>query len=437
MQTTQVASRRIIMATTGTGGDMLPFVALAQELTKIGHQVVMLVPKFHESLMQSQGLEYTVFGTITEFQSLLDDPDLWDERKGFGVIWKGLEPHFGTIRELVEQLAANTRCVLLCHPILVPIVSLAKSSRPDLRIVCAYLAPSNLCSSHDFLTAGSLRIPRWVPLACRRLLWRLIHRILIDPVMLPRLNSFRTASQLPPVAGFFDHMHQASDASIGLFPDWFASVQPDWPSPFFQGDFPIMPSEATASLSPQLERFLSEGEAPIAFTPGTGHRHAAQYFATALKTLERLKRRGLFITPYAAQVPDNLPPQIMWLDHAPFKLLLPRLAALVHHGGIGTTADAFRSGTPQLIVPYAFDQFDNGLRAKNLGVADVLLARQMTVRRLHNRLVHLLSSGAVAQSCVEVSERAAQNSIQSSLVGPLKKALGITVTEPGCISVPE
>jgi rhamnosyltransferase subunit B len=422
---------RIIVATTGTSGDLLPFVALAQALSGRGHQVIMLVPKFYESFMESQGLAYQVFSTVGEFQTVLEDPNLWNERKGFGVVWKGLEPHLGSIRELVEQQPTNARCLLLCHPILVPMADIAKSSRPDLHVVCAYLAPSNLCSSYDFLTAGSQRIPRWLPLAWRRSLWRLIFKVWIDPTMLPSLNAFRMANRLPAVAGFFDHMHQVPNASVGLFPDWFAAVQPDWPRPFFEGDFPPVLSETSASLSPELENFLEEGDAPIAFTPGTGHRHAAKYFATALKTLERLKRRGLFITPYAAQVPENLPPHVMWLAQAPFHLLLPRLAAVVHHGGIGTTAEALRAGIPQLIAPYAFDQFDNGRRAQKLGVAEVVLPRQMTVRRLHNRLDRLLSSSAVAQGCAEISRQAAQAANQPSLITAIENALGIGPTAAG------
>ncbi|MES2103175.1 MAG: glycosyltransferase [Pseudomonadota bacterium] len=424
---------RIIVATTGTGGDILPFVAIAKLLSENGHQVVMLVPKFHESFMEAQGLEYQVFGAVDQFQSVLEDPNLWDERKGFGVVWKGLEPHFGVIRELVKQQSMSAPCLLLCHPILVPLADLAKSVRPDLHVVCAYLAPSNLCSSYDFHTAGSQRIPRWIPLTWRRSLWRLIHKLWIDPAMLPSLNAFRTASQLPTVSSFFDHMHRVPNASIGLFPDWYASVQPDWPSPFFQGDFPILPSGISSSLSPQLERFLSEGDAPIVFTPGTGHRHAQRYFALALKTLKRLGRRGLFITPYAEQVPNDLPPQVMWLAQAPFELLLPRLAALVHHGGIGTTAQAFRSGIPQLITPYAFDQFDNGLRAQRLGVAEILMPREMTARRLHNRLVRLLSSPVVSQSCAEISERAEQKSPQVWLIKQIEDALDIPQRKPDAV----
>jgi rhamnosyltransferase subunit B len=189
--------------------------------------------------------------------------------------------------------------------------------------------------------------------------------------------------------------------------------------------FPSHRWPPTASLSPQLEHFLSAGEAPIAFTPGTGHRHASRYFAVALKALERLGRRGLLITPFAEQIPRDLPPGVMWIPHAPFNLPLRRLVALVHHGGIGTTAEAFRSGIPQLIVPFAFDQFDNGSRARRLGVAEVLLTWQMTPRRLADRLTRLLSSAVVSRSCAKVAELA-QRPAQSSLVECLEEALSIT-----------
>jgi rhamnosyltransferase subunit B len=382
----------------------------------------MLVPTLHEAFVKSHGLQCEVFGTVEAFKAVLQDPNLWDERKGFGVVWKAMQAHFGVICELVARQPADTRCVLLCHPILLPLADLARAARPDLRIVGAFLAPSNLCSSYDLLTAGSQRIPSWVPLAWRQALWRLIFKKFIDPVTLPSLNTARAASGLAPVSGFFGHMFQVPDASIGLFPDWFASAQPDWPSPFVQGRFPDMPPASAAALSPELGRFLSEGDAPIAFTPGTGHQHAAKVFATAVETLKRLGRRGLLITPFAAQVPKDLPPNVMWVEQAPFQLLLPRLAALVHHGGIGTTAEAFRAGIPQLIAPYAFDQFDNGWRAHRLGVAEVLLPRQMSERRLRQRLVRLLSSPDVARSCAETAARMAKASSQP-LIDQLEKAL--------------
>jgi rhamnosyltransferase subunit B len=375
--------------------------------------------------MQTEGLPYEVFGTVSEFQATLSDPNLWDERKGFSVVWSGLQAHLGALRDLVQRRPAHTPCVLLCHPILVPLAAIAKHSRAGTRIVCAYLAPSNLCSSHSLLTAGSLPIPRWVPLACKRLLWRLIHKVWIDPGTLPSLNRWRLAHQLPAVSGFFAHLQQSPDASVGLFPAWLAGKQADWPAPFTEGHFPYGAHDKTSQLDPALERFLAQGDAPIGFTPGTGHRHAADYFAIALQTLQKLGRRGLLITPYAAQVPQDLPPQVMWLAQAPFELLLPRLSALVHHGGIGTTAEAFRAGIPQLVVPYAFDQFDNGLRAKNLGVAQVVLARKLSVRRLQQGLATLLASEQVKQRCAAIASQMRHGPAPAWLVQRVEAAMGL------------
>lgn len=417
---------RIIMAGFGTTGDILPFAALAKMLAGRGHQVEMLVPKFHASLMESLGIGHKLFGTVEEVQSILDDKNLWNDRKGFGIVWKGLEPHFGIIRAVLEEQSPTSRCLLLCHPVMLPLADIARSFRPDLHIISAFLAPSNLCSSYDFQTAGALHTARWLPLALRQLLWKFIFKFWIDPVTLPGLNAFRSANKLSLVSSFQDHLHRIPDMSISLFPDWFAATQPDWPAPFLQGDFPTMPSGTTAALPSLLEAFLSAGERPVAFTPGTGNLHAGKYFATALKALKLSGRRGLFITPYAAQIPADLPPDVLWLPQAPFDLLFPRLAAVVHHGGIGTTAQAFRCGIPQIIIPYAFDQFDNALRAQKLGVAEVLLPRQMTVRRLHKCLVRLLSSPDMAQSCVEISRRMEQAPTQTSLVHRLEQALGIT-----------
>jgi rhamnosyltransferase subunit B len=177
-------------------------------------------------------------------------------------------------------------------------------------------------------------------------------------------------------------------------------------------------------LSAPLEHFLTAGDAPIAFTPGTGHRHAARYFATALEVLRRSGRRGLFITPHAAQVPTDLSADVMWVAEAPFARLLPRLAALVHHGGIGTTAEALRAGVPQLVVPFAFDQFDNALRARRLGVAEVVLARRASVRRVRHALDRLLSSASVAQACREVAARVANGPPPGWLVAQVEHALG-------------
>jgi len=417
----------VIVSTTGTGGDIQPFIAMALGLHERGRRVVMLLPKFHEDAAKVAGVPYETFGTHEEFQAALSNPALWDERKGWGVIWNGAIPHLNVLHDMIQRLSTHEPCVVLSHPLLIPIAALARSIRPDLHIVAAYLAPSNLCSSYDLLTAGSQRIPPWIPFSWRQSLWRLIHQVWIDPTTLPSLNAARALHKLPRVPHFFEHLLKAPNASIGLFPEWYASVQADWPRPFLAGNFPSSPmrSAATAALSPELERFLSDGDSPIVFTPGTGHQHAASYFSTAQEALKRLRRRGLFITSHAAQVPHPLPPNILWQAHVPFAMLLPRVAAVVHHGGIGTTAEAFRAGVPQLVVPFAYDQFDNALRAKRMGVADVLLAKRLSARRMHRQLVQLLSSPKISRACSIVAEAMRQDSDMPWLLERVETALGL------------
>lgn len=425
----QAAHPLIIVATSGTGGDIQPFVLLARGLHDQGHRVCMLVPAFHEPAMLASQLDYRTFGTTADFQAALDNPDLWDERKGFGVAWQAGVPHLQVLHDMVAALPASDDCVVLCHPILAPLADIARAARPGLRVVSAYLAPSNLCSLQDMLMLGSLPIPRWTPMFWRRLLWQAANRISIDPTMLPSLNAGRAVRELPPVTGFMEHMLRAPDAAIGLFPSWFAPRQADWPPQVVVGDFLRQDGRAVPPLSPQLERFLAAGAAPIAFTPGTGHRHAADYFAMALDALQRLGRRGLFITPHGAQVPDPLPPEVMWVAEAPFSALLPRLAALAHHGGIGTMAEAFRAGVPQLVVPSAFDQFDNAVRAHRLGVARVVLSRKLSARRLHQGLRDLLASPTLAQACDYVATQARGGQRQPWLIAQVEAALGIAAPQ--------
>lgn len=396
----------IIVASSGTGGDMQPFVALARGLSERGRRVRMLAPALQEEAVRAAGLPYWLFGSVEREQAALDNPDLWHERKSWGVLWDSLAPDLDALRERVRDLPADEDCVVLCHPVLVPMAALARAARPDLRIVTAYLAPSNLCSRHDLLTLGSLRIPGWLPPAGAGLLWWALHHW-FNAQTLPSLNAARAQRGLPAEPHFFEHMLRAPNASIGLFPRWFAALQPDWPRPFFEGDFLLPAAQRGAGLSAELEAFLAAGDAPVVFTPGTGHRHAAAFFDAALRALRRLGRRGIFVTPHAAQLPPALPADVLWQAHAPFAALLPRAAALTHHGGVSTMADAMRAGIPQLIVPYAYDQFDNGQRAKRLGVAEVLHAQRVSAGRMERLLARLLAEPGPGPACRELALRMA------------------------------
>jgi UDP:flavonoid glycosyltransferase YjiC (YdhE family) len=89
---------------------------------------------------------------------------------------------------------------------------------------------------------------------------------------------------------------------------------------------------------------------------------AAGFFRAAVAACDALGARGLLVTKFAEAIPPRLPPQVRHCAFAPFRQLLRHCRAIVHHGGIGTTAAALEAGCPQLILPMAWDQPDNAAR---------------------------------------------------------------------------
>jgi rhamnosyltransferase subunit B len=393
----------IVVATVGTSGDIHPFLGVATALQLRGHRVTFLAPAPHEHAVRQAGLPFEPLGTADEFQAVLDDPDLWDGRKAFGVIWRHLRGRLHMGSAFMDALPRSERCLLFVHPLLLPVVALARSRRPDVPIVGAYLAPSNLRTCHSPLTIGPLRIPAWMPMAWRRWLWARVDARFIDAVALPDLNAERHAAGLPPVDGFVAHMHAVPDVSVALFPEWFAATQPDWPRPMVRTGFPLVEPCADRPASAELDDFLAAGAAPIVFTAGTGHQHASRFFGQALDAVQRLGARAVFLTRHRAQLPADLPPQVLWQAYVPFHALLPKVAALVHHGGIGTTAEALRAGVPQLVVPFAHDQFDNGERVRTLGVGRVRPAAGVRAGAMAAALRGLAGSADVAKRCAAVA----------------------------------
>jgi rhamnosyltransferase subunit B len=390
---------QVVVATIGSAGDLFPFLRMALALRDAGHTVHFLAPDLLEPYVGQASLR---FHGLPIDPGVLDDPDLWDMRKGFGVVWRATRPAAAALLPFVAGLPAGP-CVLLVHPLALAEADLCRAARPDIRIAAAYLAPSNLPTVHDPLVMGPLRIAPWVPLALRRWLWRLVAHRLIDPFALPGLNAARRAHGLPPAPSLLDYLYRVPDLSIALFPEWFAHTQPDWPLPMLRADFPRYDPNPDLAPTPELTRFLQDGDAPIVFTPGTGNRQAARYFQAALAAVRRLDRRAIFLTTHAEQVPPGLPPQVLWQSYMPLRALLPQVAALVHHGGIGTTAEALRAGTPQLVTPFAHDQFDNAARIEALGVGLTLPAARLNAQGLERRLRQLLGSSAMAAQCRAVA----------------------------------
>ena len=391
-----------VVVTTGSAGDLFPFLKLAIGLRDAGLAITFVGPQIHAELVQQAGLPFR--GTFAD-PAVLADPDVWHPTRGFGVVWRAVRPGMRELGAIVAALPAAEPCVIVTHPLALHEALLCRALRPDVRVALAYLAPSNIPTVHDPLLLGPLRVPRWVPHAVRRWLWKQIGKRMIDPVVMPDINADRAAAGVAPASGMFDLLQHGPDLSVTLFPAWFAEPKPDWPQPLYCGDFALFDPNPDAAFTPKLAQFLAAGEAPLIFTPGTANRQADAYFAHALAATEALGKRAIFLTPHREQVAAVLPPRVLWQSYLPLRKILPHAAALVHHGGIGTTAEALRAGIPQLVVALAFDQFDNAARVAALGAGLGLTKTRLTTARLSAALQELIASPLIAGRCHAISEQ--------------------------------
>ena len=392
---------KILIVAAGSHGDVLPFVGLGRELQARGHDVRLFASGAFATLAGEAGLPFVEVMSEAEYRRLLADRDATDPRKGMVLLAQAV-------------MATQRRCLALlqreCEPGRTLLVgsSLAWATRllgelQRVPVATLHLAPSWFRSNHRAPSIGPLGHLERAPVFVKRLIWRLMDRRFLDPLFAVPLNALRAEHGLPPLQRLFDRwMHQA-DLTLGAFPAWFAPPQPDWPTGLPLCGFPLYDHGADAPLPPEVEGFLAAGEPPVAFTAGTANASSHDFFDASVRACQLSGRRGLLLTQDAAQLPATLPPQVAHFDYVPFKALLPRLAALVHHGGIGTTSQALRAGVPQLLRPMGFDQFDNARRVLALGVARQLLPRRYRPAAVAKALDALVADPAVRARCAELA----------------------------------
>lgn len=254
---------------------------------------------------------------------------------------------------------------------------------------------------------ASPRLPKW----CSRLTYWAVDLLVVDWHLTRRLNAFRATLGLPPVRRIFDGWMHSPDRVIGLFPPWFGPPAADWPPQTVLTGFPLYDEADITPIDPQLEKFLDDGPPPIAFTPGSAMRHGQRFFTVAVRVCRMLGRRGLLVSRHTEHVPAELGPEIRHVEYAPFSTLLPRCAAIVHHGGIGTSAQALAAGIPQLVVPMAHDQPDNAWRLQRLGVAEFVRASRFSPRAAAWKLERAMDPAHRAVCTVVKKRFAGQNPV--------------------------
>jgi UDP:flavonoid glycosyltransferase YjiC (YdhE family) len=183
-------------------------------------------------------------------------------------------------------------------------------------------------------------------------------------------------------------------------------------------------------LAADAKEFLDRGEAPLIFTPGSANAHGKQFFQAAVDACQSLGRRGILLTEFPEQLPSRLPETVAHFRYVPLDLLLPRAAAFIHHGGIGSTSQAIVASLPQIVMPLAHDQFDNADRVVRLGVGSQLAVNRFSGARLAQHLDALLSSSTVAAACRDLAVRLRKRDGLQRAADAIEVRAGLAIGEP-------
>lgn len=407
----------MVLATFGTYGDLHPFIAVALRLRELGCEPVIATSSVYRDKVESEGIE---------FRRLR--PEQEDVERDLGLTRQQLlrkvarRPQFvlrGVLLPYLQQSYEDSLLVLgdadlvVTHTTaLATKVAAEKMRLPHLGVV---LQPMALLSAHDppeFAPAPALM--RWI-YRCgpwfRGIFVALVKSF--SRSWAAPIDALRREVGLPVSARhpFFEGQFTAEGA-LALYSPVFGGPQPDHPGLTSIAGFAFYDADEAGAtqLEPALIDFIAAGEAPVVFTLGTSAVHdSAAFIEASLQAVDVLKCRAVFVLDVEQrnrwQARNN--DQLMFCSYAPYSLLFPQASVIVHHGGVGTTAQALRSGRPQLITPYLVDQPDNAARVERLRVGRTLSLKRYSATRVASVLGALLADAPMARRAREVGARVA------------------------------
>ncbi|MFN4015019.1 MAG: glycosyltransferase [Reyranella sp.] len=365
--------KKIAIQTIGTLGDIRPFVALGRALRGKGFGVTVATSPHFERLVVSNDLQFEPLpGDVVDLVDTQLGKSAIDGRHKLLATLRLI----GTLRPMFEmlidaQLAATRDAdAIVYHPKAFGAPHIAEAlgipafialPLPGLSPTRAF--PSPLMPFRDlgvFNRASHLLVTRFGDLGFRKLVKRWRRKVL-------------------GLSEQSDWLHIAGRPIPKLYPYSAAvvPVPPDWDSSSIVTGYWFLDDESQWLPPPGLRAFLEGGDRPVYV--GFGSMPAADPEKSTrliLEALARTGRRGVLARGWGGFRTEALPDWVHVIDSAPHSWLFPRMDAVVHHGGAGTTAAALRAGCPTVICPFIGDQFFWGHRVERIGAGPKAIPRQ-------------------------------------------------------------
>ena len=389
--------RHVVLMPFGSAGDVFPFIWLGKLLKARGHRVTMVTTCIFQEAAEAAGIDFVGLGTVEEVEAIGKDRRIWKLGMGtkvvidYAVKWSERYP---------EEIGKLGGIDLMMAPLTAFGARMARE-KYGIPLVTVHLQPIVFLSAYETpLLHPWLGWLRALPVWAKRFLFSLPNAI--DLMALPGILKICKAHGVESPKSLWRDWRDSPDGVLVLFPKWFGEPQPDWPENFLQWDFPLEDLSAQMPMKKELEEFLAAGEKPVVFTPGSANVQAERFFETAVEAVKRLGIRAVFVTRMEGRVPPGMEDRILRVDYVPFGKLLGHASVFVHHGGVGTMAQGFRSGVPQLVMAMAHDQPDNAERLEKLGAGIGLTPGSFTPGRVTKELGRLLGEKSWKLAATEV-----------------------------------
>ncbi len=389
------------MTTFGSFGDVHPYIALALEMKRRNLSPVIATSEIYREKIESLGIE---FHPVRPYMPGTDTPEgvaviekVMDVQRGAEYLFKELL--VPAVRYSYQDLmvAVQGADLLITHPITLagPIVA----ETTGIPWISTVLAPASLWSIYDpFVPPNAPWLHAFLSLTPTFAGW---YETLLDNLTdhwVQQVYDFRGVMGLPRGKNPLFAGQYSPELNLALFSRVLYQPQPDWPENTITTGFPFFDKKDNSEMDRELARFLSEGPAPIVFTLGSAAVHCAgDFFRESVIAAKALRRRAVLLIGSEENRPkEPLPEGIVAFNYAPFGELLPRCAAMVHQGGVGTTGQGLRAGLPMLVMPFNHDQPDNAARVTRLGVARTISRKAYKAERVTKELRELLGNPSYA-----------------------------------------
>ncbi len=392
----------ITLITAGSRGDVQPYLALGKGLKEAGHEVIVLATDDFETLVTEAGLIFRSTGVSVQAILQSDEWQSHFESGNFLAIQmqmrEELKRHAGKMAPVLVEGAQGADVILGGMGGMAGGFSMAEYL--GIPMIEAHVFPITPTAEFASPITPNLNFGGWLNKvsfhAARQVLWQSLRTA--DVVMREHLG-LQSASFWGP----YKALRQRESLSLYGYSRHVLPRPNDWSARHHVTGYWFLDASDNWTPPRDLVDFLDSGTPPVYIGFGSMRsENPAEAGQMALEALQQSGQRGVISSGWGGLASGDLPETVFAVESLPHSWLFPKMAAVVHHGGAGTTAAGLRAGVPSILVPFMGDQPFWGKRVHEMGVGPQPIPRKkITIENLSAAIKQAVTDTTMQQKAAE------------------------------------